>query len=184
MFMWITWMWIGIDFDLAVGLCSTGASRSDREMMLCLGNLYLQINSLSYSVFKFCVRSRKMRSRRIALSFWNKILTIKNCRKCKTKIKKSFTKILTIILSVKIVLTLRVKLPCPKCKILILREIFVLSFIVSEKNVKLFLILVLHLRQFFIVRIFVKRATGMSQQTTMSKIFLSECDVYFNTTQL
>jgi hypothetical protein len=39
----------------------------------------------------------------------------------------------TIILSVKIVLTLRVKLPCPKCKILILREIFVLSFIVSEK---------------------------------------------------
>jgi hypothetical protein len=35
---------------------------------------------------------------------------IKNCPKCKTKIKKSFTKILTIILSVKIVLTLRVKL--------------------------------------------------------------------------
>ena len=53
--------------------------------------------------------------------------------KCKTKIIKSFTKILTIILSVKIVLTLRVKLPCRKCKILILREIFVLSFIVSEK---------------------------------------------------
>jgi hypothetical protein len=45
----------------------------------------------------------------------------------------SFTKILTIILSAKIVLTLRVKLPCRKCKILILREIFVLSFIVSEK---------------------------------------------------
>ena len=65
-----------------------------------------------------------------------KILTIKNCRKCKTKIKKSFTKILTIILSVKIVLTLRVKLPCPKCKILIVREILVLSFIVSEKNRK------------------------------------------------
>jgi hypothetical protein len=55
------------------------------------------------------------------------------CRKCKTKIKMSFTKILTIILSAKIVLTLRVKLPCRKCKILILREIFVLSFIVSEK---------------------------------------------------
>ena len=35
-----------------------------------------------------------------------------NCRKCKTKIKKSFTKILTIILSVKIVLTLGVKLLC------------------------------------------------------------------------
>jgi hypothetical protein len=48
---------------------------------------------------------------------------------CKTKIKKSFTKILTIILSVKIVLTLRVKLPCPKSKILIVREILVLSFI-------------------------------------------------------
>jgi hypothetical protein len=59
---------------------------------------------------------------------------IKNCRKCKTKIKKSFTKILIIILSVKIVLTLRVKLPCPKHKILIVREILVLSFIVSEKK--------------------------------------------------
>jgi hypothetical protein len=47
-----------------------------------------------------------------------------------------FTKILTIILSVKIVLTLRVKLPCPKCKILIVREILVLSFIISEKNRK------------------------------------------------
>jgi hypothetical protein len=44
--------------------------------------------------------------------------------------------ILTIILSVKIVLTLRVKLPCPKCKILIVREILVLFFIVSEKNRK------------------------------------------------
>ena len=57
-------------------------------------------------------------------------------KKCKTKIKKSFTKILTIILSVKIVLTLRVKLPYRKCKILILREIFVLSFNVSEKKQK------------------------------------------------
>jgi hypothetical protein len=36
-------------------------------------------------------------------------------------------KILTIILSVKIVLTLRVKLPCPKCKILIVREILVFN---------------------------------------------------------
>ena len=63
------------------------------------------------------------------------MFTIKNCRKCKTKIKKSFTKILVLILKVKIVLTLRVKLPCPcrNCKILILREIFVLSFIVREK---------------------------------------------------
>ena len=41
-----------------------------------------------------------------------------------------------IILSVKIVLTLRVKLPCPKCKILIVREILVLSFIVSEKKIE------------------------------------------------
>ena len=72
----------------------------------------------------------------IPVALFTKILTIKNCRKCKTKIKKSFTKILTIILSVKIVLTLRVKLPCPKCKILIVREILVLSFIVSEKNRK------------------------------------------------
>ena len=70
------------------------------------------------------------------VALFTKILTIKNCRKCKTKIKKSFTKILTIILRVKIVLTLRVKLPCPKCKILIVREILVLSFIVSEKNRK------------------------------------------------
>ena len=71
------------------------------------------------------------------VALFTKILTIKNCRKCKTKIKKSFTKILTsvtIFLSEKIVLTLRVKLPCPKCKILIVREILVLSFIVSEKK--------------------------------------------------
>jgi hypothetical protein len=68
------------------------------------------------------------------VALFTTILTIKNCRKCKTKIKKSFTKILTIILSVKIVLTLRVKLPCPKCKILIVREILVLSFIVSGKK--------------------------------------------------
>ena len=62
-----------------------------------------------------------------SVALFIKILTIKNCRKCKTKIKKSFTKTLTIILSVKTVLTLRVKLPCRKCKI------FVLSFIVSEQ---------------------------------------------------
>ena len=66
--------------------------------------------------------------RRVTL--FTKIITIKNCRKCKIKIKKSFTKILTIILSVKIVLTLGVKLPCPKCKILLS------YFIVSEKNRK------------------------------------------------
>jgi hypothetical protein len=36
----------------------------------------------------------------------------------------------------KIVLTLPVKLPCPKCKMLIVREIVVLSLIVSEKNRK------------------------------------------------
>ena len=72
----------------------------------------------------------------ISVALFTKILTIKNCRKCKTKIKKSFTKILTIILSVKIVLTLRVKLLCPKGKILIVREILVLFFIVSEKNRK------------------------------------------------
>ena len=40
------------------------------------------------------------------------------------------------------------------------RTIFTLKIIVSI-FVKLFLILVLHLRQFFIVRIFVKRATGL-----------------------
>jgi hypothetical protein len=70
------------------------------------------------------------------VALFTKILTIKNCRKCKTKIKKSFTKILTIILSVKIVLTLRVKLPCTKCKILIVREILVLSFIVWIQKIK------------------------------------------------
>ena len=71
------------------------------------------------------------------VQYFTKILTIKNCRKCKTKIKKSFTKILTIILSVKIVLTLRVKLLCRKYQILNVREIFVLSFIVSEKTEKI-----------------------------------------------
>ena len=40
------------------------------------------------------------------------------------------------------------------------RTIFTLKIIASI-FVKLFLILVLHLRQFFIVRIFVKRATGL-----------------------
>jgi hypothetical protein len=40
------------------------------------------------------------------------------------------------------------------------RTIFTLKIIVSI-FVKLFLILVLHLRQFFIVRIFVKTATGV-----------------------
>jgi hypothetical protein len=48
-------------------------------------------------------------------------------------IKKSFKKILMIILSVKIVPTLCLKLPCRKCKILNVREI---SFIVSEKKRK------------------------------------------------
>ena len=70
------------------------------------------------------------------VAFFTKIITIKNSLKCETKIKKSFTKILTKILIVKMVLTLRVKLPCRKCTILIVREIFVLSFIVSEKKYK------------------------------------------------
>ena len=73
-------------------------------------------------------------------------------------IKKSFTKILTIISSVKIVLTLRVKLPCPKCKILIVREILVLSFIVSEKNRKkrwtMYWRFDLKIREQFIVSVF------------------------------
>ena len=76
------------------------------------------------------------RAIRTSVALFTKILTIKNCRKCKTMIKKSFTNILTIILSVKIVLTLHVKLLCPKCKILIVREILVLSFIVSETKRK------------------------------------------------
>ena len=67
-----------------------------------------------------------------SVALFTKILMIKKCRRCKTKIKKVFTKILTIILSVKIILK-RVKLPRRKCKILNVREIFVLSFIVSEK---------------------------------------------------
>ena len=85
---------------------------------------------LHFSYFKLLLEKYR------TVALFTKFFTIKNCRKCKTKIKKSFTKILTIILSVKIVLTLRVKLPCPKCKILIVREILVLSFIVSEKNRK------------------------------------------------
>jgi hypothetical protein len=75
-------------------------------------------------------KQRQRSKLRIPVALFTKNITIKNCRTCKTKTKKSFTKILTIILSVKIVLTLRVKLPCRKCKI------FVFFFIVSEKNRK------------------------------------------------
>ena len=50
------------------------------------------------------------------------------------------------------------------------KTIFTLKIIVSI-FVKLFLILVLHLRQFFIVRIFVKRATGY--KTILSSYFCS-----------
>ena len=82
------------------------------------------------------VRGKLIIARNGPVALFTKILTIKNCCKCKTKIKKSFTKIFTIILSVKIVLTLRVKLPCRICKILNVREIFVWSFIVSEKKKK------------------------------------------------
>ena len=49
---------------------------------------------------------------------------------------KSFTNILTIILCVKFVLTLRVKLPYRKCKMLNVRAIFVLFFIESKKKNK------------------------------------------------
>ena len=87
--------------------------------LCCFSNLNFLIDHLSARCTVTC-----------PVALFTKILTIKNCRKCKTKIKKSFTKILTIILSVKIVLTLCVKLPCSKC------EILVLSFIVSEKNRK------------------------------------------------
>jgi hypothetical protein len=66
------------------------------------------------------------------------------------------------------------------------RTIFTLKIIVSI-FVKLFLILVLHLRHFFIVRIFVKRATGVldfkysvcSLCAGLSKI---DCYVYIFTT--
>ena len=48
------------------------------------------------------------------------------------------------------------------------RTIFTLKIIVSI-FVKLFLILVLHLRQFFILRIFVKRATGVLTSESSDK---------------
>ena len=51
------------------------------------------------------------------------------------------------------------------------RTIFTLKIIVSI-FVKLFLILVLHLRQFFIVRIFVKRATRLRITTDRSLQFI------------
>ena len=51
------------------------------------------------------------------------------------------------------------------------RTIFTLKIIVSI-FVKLFLILVLHLRQFFIVRIFVKRAAGLTVITILSMSYL------------
>ena len=52
------------------------------------------------------------------------------------------------------------------------RTIFSLKNIVTDVSifVKLFLILVLHLRQFFIVRIFVKRATVLEQNSLESKL--------------
>jgi hypothetical protein len=46
------------------------------------------------------------------------------------------------------------------------RTVFTLIKIIVSIFVKLFLILVLHLRQFFIVRIFVKRATASSTNKT------------------
>jgi hypothetical protein len=49
------------------------------------------------------------------------------------------------------------------------RTIFTLKIIVSI-FVKLFLILVLHLRQFVIVRTFVKRATGQGSETLYSTV--------------
>jgi hypothetical protein len=51
------------------------------------------------------------------------------------------------------------------------RTIFTLKIIVGI-FVKLFLILVLHLRQFFIVRIFVKRVTGLHVELALIKSML------------
>ena len=52
------------------------------------------------------------------------------------------------------------------------RTIFTLKIIINI-FVKLFLILVLHLRQFFIVRIFVKRATGIQEALFGRNFFFS-----------
>ena len=82
-----------------------------------IGTWSLQFSTLLFA--RLTIFERFFRSNLSSVSksiFWNerkglpvalftKILTIKNCRKYKTKIKKSFTKILTIILNVKIVLT-------------------------------------------------------------------------------
>jgi hypothetical protein len=63
------------------------------------------------------------------------------------------------------------------------RTIFTLKIIVSI-FVKLFLILVLHLRQYFIIRIFVKRATGQSpckgfRRQSPCGYFINEVKVIF-----
>ena len=109
--------------------CRMQKTKNNMYIFLCICNVHL-----SPELSTLCYRYQLLTYTYISVALFTKILTIKNCRKCKTKIKKSFTKILTIILSVKIVLTLHVKLPCPKCKILIVREILVLSFILSEKD--------------------------------------------------
>jgi hypothetical protein len=54
----------------------------------------------------------------------------------KIKTMKSFTKILTIMLNANIVLTWRVLLPSHKCTILSVREMVVLSFILSDKLIE------------------------------------------------
>ena len=86
------------------------------------------------------------------VALFTKILTIKNCR-----IKRN------ICLTIKI-LHLRQDSFTRK-----VRTIFTLKVIVSI-FVKLFLILVLHLRQFFIIRIFVKRASAFHKNSNDKKL--------------
>ena len=91
----------------------------DREMIPCLGNLYLQINSLPDSVSTFCVRSFSWPHGELLFHFGTKA-------RMKRHLFYTYDR---VVLHVKLGL--------------------------------LSMILILHLRQFFIVRIFVKRATGL-----------------------
>jgi hypothetical protein len=69
------------------------------------------------------------------VALFTKILTMKHCRKCKTKIIKSFTNILTIILSVKFVLTLRVRLVRNIASVCIKPDLFQWTFINMRNKV-------------------------------------------------
>ena len=146
--MWITWMWIGIDFDLAVGLCITGASRSDRAVL----EIYICKLTRCQTVYPNSAYGHgKCAHGELLFHFGTKARMQRQC------FVYSFS--LTITDKTNISLTFKILHVRQGIFTRKVRTIFTLKIIISI-FVKLFLILVLHLRQFFIVIIFVKRATG------------------------